>query len=136
MRRERVPRASACVANVSGPWQPAVDLGGRAEISARVCARGYTWHASQVRHRDTLIIRGRFVRRSIETFLGEEGSGMAATNTKPHLKGILDSVVDFGPDDTHAALSHHAMESEAQRRIRNIVKEMEALNRRIDNLLK
>ncbi len=61
---------------------------------------------------------------------------MAATNVKPNLKRILDSAVDFGPEDRHAASQLTSMESEAQRRIRNIVKEMEALNRRLDNLLK
>jgi len=61
---------------------------------------------------------------------------MAAICAKKCHMGLLDSAVDFGPEETHTASEVTAMETEAQRRIRNIVKEMEELNRRIDNLLK
>jgi len=60
---------------------------------------------------------------------------MGAVKVKTHKQGLLDSLVDFGPEELPTASPQAAMETEAQRRIRNIVKEMEELNRRIDTLL-
>ncbi len=58
-----------------------------------------------------------------------------AAIAKPRNQAILDALVDFGPEDPHGPVPLSPAETEAQRRIRNIVKEMEELNRRIDNLL-
>ena len=61
---------------------------------------------------------------------------MSAQNAKAKKGGILDSLVDFGPDTSLYDIGLSApTEAEAQRRIRNIVKQMEELNRRIDSLL-
>ncbi len=61
---------------------------------------------------------------------------MCAENAKSKLNKTLDSFVDFGPDASLYDIGMAApSEQEAQRRIRNIVKQMEELNRRIDNLL-
>ena len=57
---------------------------------------------------------------------------MCAANVKPKKCPVLDSLVDFGPEDLPALVAH---ENEATRRLRNIVKQMDTLNRRVDALL-
>ncbi len=60
------------------------------------------------------------------------------SSAKVKLRNIpdLNSLVDFGPENSLSELPPlKSQESEAQRRIRNIVKQMEELNRRIDVLL-